>query len=441
MDGLSLMSNKRIKNSSNQNKNDVENILRDSSLGSGSTAADILVKIQILSMPISLLIAILIPSYFNIQIARQMIFYGADSNCVIEGVAFGAHCFGDFGSLVNGINAYSNPWMDSPGATPYPPFSLIAMEIFSILSSLTKPGIALIIYLLSLVLAMVLPVWWATRKLSNYKRVLLSLIFTVATLPGLATLDRGNNLVWSLPFLYKGLNEITQGKFNRSIPFIAIALFAVLFLLGREFASFFKLAATTSVLYLLSFSYFTGFDFRETLIRYVQNLLAYGSGIPDTWPPNISLARGIKSILDLLSMTLSNQTIVLISNIFLILVISKIFLLYRKTGLLTAILTLIPTIFLLAPMTWAYYGTYLIVLIALMIAANSSVTSLGGGSKFFGVTYLLCISFTLSTLFLPFLINYENLVQFLVPILWTLHYSIYLLMPIKEANKSQFGRR
>ena len=350
--------------------------------------------------------------------------------------------------MVNGIDAYANPWMDSPGAAPYPPFNLIVMEIFSFLSSLPKPGIALVLYLASLVLAMVLPVWWATRKLSNYKRVLLSLIFTVATLPGLATLDRGNNLVWSLPFLYKGLNEIIQGKFYRSIPFIAIAIglrpqlavFAVLFLLGREFTNFFKLVATTSVLYLLSFSYFTGFDFRETLIRYVQHLFAYGSGIPDTWPPNISLARGIKSILDLLSVTLSNQTIILISNIFLFLVMSKIILLYRKIGLLTAILTLIPVIFLLAPMTWAYYGTYLIVLIALMIAANSSVTSLGGGSKFFGVTYLLCISFTLSTLFLPFLINYDNLVQFLVPILWTLHYSIYLLMPIKKANRVQFGR-
>ena len=332
------MASKRLKIANLKEKKQKKKREFDMNLETSSSAANNILKAQILTLPLCLLIAILIPSYFQVIIARQLVFYGSDSNCVTNGATFGNHCFGDFGGLINWLNLGDNPWVDQDISTPYPPFNLILMDFFNMLTSLPSPGILLTLYLISLLVTMSLPIWWATGRLDTFTRVVVTLIFSIATIPGIATIDRGNNLVWSLPFLYKGLAEISQGNFKRSIPFMAIAislrpqlvLFAILYLLARQVQSLLKLIFATVTIYIASFMYFSGIDIRQTVNKYIEGVLGYGSGIPGMWPPNLGLARGLKSFFELANWDISDGKIILIGNLIIVLVFAKLFLVSKK---------------------------------------------------------------------------------------------------------------
>jgi hypothetical protein len=439
------MGNKKINSSNAGKKNRTQKHAMELNFETDSPAANKILKAQILTLPLSLIITVLIPSYFPILIARQLVFYGADSNCVTNGAAFGNHCFGDFGALINGLKLDGKLWIDL--GTPYPPFNLMLMDFFNILTSLPSPGILLTFYITTLIVSMSLPIWWATARLGILKRILITSIFSISTIPGIATIDRGNNLVWSLPFLYKGLIEISQGNFRRSIPFMALAIslrpqlaiFAILYLLARQMQSLLKLIFATMTIYLVSFMYFSGFDIRQTVIKYTEGVLSYGSGIPATWPPNLGLARGLKSIFEMANWNVPDDQTIMIGNFILLLVLVKIVLLNRRDKVEETIFILIPIIFLVSAMTWAYYGVYLFVGIAVMIHFKSSNFRIGSGNRSLGNAYLICTGITLSPLFLPFRLNYENFTQYLVPISWTLFYLAFILVPksrfqLKEAE-------
>lgn len=403
-------------------------------LGTKSTAVDFILRVQLISIPIGLLLVLLIPSYFNVIAARQMIFYGADSNCVTDGAAFGFHCFGDFGGLINWLNLHDNPWDTGSVSTPYPPLNMIIMDLFNSLTSMPTPGVLLGIYLLSLVISMALPLWWASSGLNLINRGILVLSLVLITLPGIAILDRGNNLVWSLPFLYKGLVSGLKGDSRRTILYLTIAIalrpqlviFSLLFLALNQYRTFAKLAASTILIYVISFMYFAGFDILSTVKAYTYGILGYGSGIPDTWPPNLSLARGLKSFFELMSYEIEDSSIILISNFMMVMVALVVLFRYHERDYVELVIVITPLIFLMSAMTWAYYGTFLFIVMAIMMAEKSSIDELILKSKRISYFYLICVSITLSTLFLPLLNSYENLVQFLVPIFWVFFYTNYL---------------
>jgi hypothetical protein len=403
------------------------------SLGTKSTAVDFLLRVQLFSIPVGFLLVLLIPSYFNVVAARQMIFYGADSNCVTGGAALGFHCFGDFGGLINWLNLNDNPWDTGTVSTPYPPLNMILMDFFNSLTSMPAPGVLLGIYLFSLIVSMALPIWWASSGLKLANRIILILTLVLVTLPGIATFDRGNNLVWSLPFLYKGLVAGSKGDFKKSIFHLTIAIalrpqliiFSLLFLVLKQYRTFAKLTASSIFVYAISFMYFAGFNILSTVKAYMNGVLGYGSGIPDTWPPNLSLARGLKSFFELMSYEIEGTSIILISNFLMLLVVLIVLFRYSKFDYTELVFVISPLIFLVSAMTWAYYGTFLFIVIAVMIAEKSPTQGLILQSKRLSYFYLICISITLSTLFLPLMENYENLVQYLVPICWVIFYTSY----------------
>lgn len=409
------------------------------SLGTKSSAVDFLLRVQLFSIPLGFLLVLLIPSYFNVVAARQMIFYGADSNCVTGGAALGIHCFGDFGGLINWLNLNDNPWDTGTVSTPYPPLNMILMDLLNSLTSMPTPGVLLGIYLLSLIISMALPIWWASSGLNLVNRGILTLTLVLVTLPGIATFDRGNNLVWSLPFLYKGLISGLKGDFRRSIFHLTIAIalrpqiviFSLIFLVLKQYRSFVKLTVSTILVYLIGFMYFAGFNILSTVKAYINGVLGYGSGIPDTWPPNLSLARGLKSFFELMSYEIEGTSIILISNILMLLVVLIVLLKYSKFDYAELVFVITPLIFLMSAMTWAYYGTFLFIVMAIMIVEKSSIQGLILKSKRLSYFYLICISITLSTLFLPLLDNYENIVQYLGPICWTIFYVAYIFHAIR----------
>ena len=101
------MGSKKLNSSNAGKKNRIQKQAMELNFETDSPAANKILKAQILTLPLSLIITVLIPSYFPILIARQLVFYGADSNCVTKGAAFGNHCFGDFGAII--ITTTGNP--------------------------------------------------------------------------------------------------------------------------------------------------------------------------------------------------------------------------------------------------------------------------------------------------------------------------------------------
>jgi hypothetical protein len=389
-------------------------------------------------MPLVFFIWYLIPGYFPVVLASRMSFYGADANCVTNGVAFGAHCFGDYGSQINGIQSIDNVWSEGPG-TPYPPFGILIMKIFVFVNTHLGPTTSLIIYLLSLFFAFSFPIWHSTKNFNLIERLQLFCLLTLIALPFLNTIDRGNNLVWAIPFLYLAISNLNHKK---SIMYFAIAIalrpqlciFLILFLLSRKHKQFFQATLLATTYYLISFVVKLGRDAPKGIVDFLKALQGQAAGIPENWPPNLSMSRGLKTIFELINFQILDTTIIRISLIVIFTLLIKIILKSNQFKTSVLAINLVPLIFLIPPMTWYYYGTFLIIIVAIMIREELAIEEVSFGNRTAGIIFITSIWLTFTPLYIPIGIDFHNLVQILVPILWTLYYMFVIFIPWKTSR-------
>lgn len=393
---------------------------------------NLLLKLQIFSLPLVFVVWYLIPGYFPVLLASRMSFYGADGNCVTNGIAFGSHCFGDYGALINGIQNVDNVWSDGPG-TPYPPFGILMMKIFVLMNTQLGPTASLVVYLLSLCLAISFPIWHSTRNFKLIERIQILSLLTFIALPFLNTVDRGNNVVWAIPFLYLG---IVNSSNKRSFIYLAIAIalrpqlciFLIVFLFSRRFKKFFEATLLTSSIYLVAFILKLGMDTPRGISDFVKALQGQAVGIPGNWPPNLSMARGLKTIFEFMNIQILDATIIKIS--LLIIVTFLITLTLKSNQFKSSVLTinLIPLIFMIPPMTWYYYGSFLIIIIAILIREDLTIREIGFGNNMASRLFLCCIWLTFTPVYIPIGTDFNNLVQILVPVSWCFYYLLLISM-------------
>ena len=394
-----------------------------------------LLKLQIFSMPLVFIVWYLVPSYFPVVLASRMSFYGSDGNCVTNGIAFGSHCFGDYGALINGIRDVDNVWSSGAG-TPYPPFGILMMKIFVIMNTHLGPTASLIIYLLSLFFAYIFPIWHSTKNFNLIERLQLFCLSTLIALPFLNTIDRGNNLVWAIPFLYLGISNLNHKK---SILYLAISIalrpqlciFLILLLFSRKHKQFFQATLLATTFYLFSFVLKLGRDAPNGILDFLKALRGQAAGIPGNWPPNLSMARGLKTIFELINFQILDTTIIRISLLIIITLLIKILLKSNQFKTSVLAINLVPLIFLIPPMTWYYYGSFLIIIVAIMIRDNLAIDEISFGNKTAGTLLLTSIWLTFTPLYIPIGSDFTNLVQIIVPIMWTLYYIYIISIPWK----------
>jgi hypothetical protein len=401
------------------------------------TIASRLLNITTMLTPIAFLCVFFLPNYFSISAMNKMIFSPADGNCVSGTSGFGNHCFGDYGATINLIRGFTNPWFEGSALGHYPPLNLILLRFFSDLELIFSHSWILPLYLITIIGSGLFPIWSASRKYEMHQRQGFILFLGLLALPLLAAVDRGNPAVWAIPTLYLAVTHILDGKTNRAVIFLSISIalrpqliiFLLLFLMSKKYVASIKTLALTSAIYILSFvTYLASFDFK-TLIVYLQATRNYGSGIPGIWPPNLSLARGIKVFLEWFSVKSTDSITILIS---VSLIFCALICIYFSTGtsrIRNGIFLLIPIVFLSAPMTWYYYGSFLLIVIALMIKERLQVSELFE-QKNLTYTYLGGLIITNSVLFFPVLSDYNNLVQYLVPVYWATFYISFFVQSI-----------
>lgn len=366
-----------------------------------------------------------------------MIFSSADGNCVSGTLPFGNHCFGDYGTTINLLRVTDNPWFEGSPLGQYPPLNLIIFRFFSDLEQYVGNNFTLSFYLLTILLSGLFPLWSASRASKSDQRRKYILFLGLLSLPLLAAIDRGNNAVWAIPSFYLAVSNFLRGETNKSIIFLSVAIafrpqlvfFLLLFLLTKKYIALIKICALTGLIYVLSFTiYLLNFDLK-TMINYIQATKNYGSGIPGTWPPNLSLARGMKVFLEWFSVELQDSILILSSSLLIISTLVCVFFLKDPYRLRNAVFLLTPIVFLSAPMTWYYYGSFLVVVVALLVKERVKMNELFQ-SQNQTYTYLGGIVITNSILFLPILEDNNNLIQYLVPVYWMMFYISFISQSI-----------
>ncbi len=402
-----------------------------------------LLNLTVIITPIAFLSVFFLPNYFSISAGNKMIFSPADGNCVLNTSGFGSHCFGDYGATINLIREIANPWFAGSVLGHYPPLNLIIYRFFSDLQPVLSHTLTLSLYLVTILLSGLYPIWSASRKYLLHERQSNILFLGLLALPLLAALDRGNNAVWAIPFLYLAITNLLEGKINRSIIFFSISIalrpqlviFLILYLLSRRYLAFVKTFALVVSIYILSFTtYLLSFNFK-TIVTHIQATRDFGSGVPGTWPPNLSLARGLKVSLEWFSVELKDDVIILISTSIIMCVLLCIYFLKEPLRIRNAVFLLIPLVFLLAPMTWYYYGSFLVVAIALLIKERLKINDLFRQQNL-TYTYLGGLIITNSVLFLPVLTDYNNIIQYVVPVYWCIFYVSFTVQNLAVMIKS-----
>lgn len=398
-----------------------------------------LLKLSIASSPVIICLYFFLPSYFPISIAEKMVFLGADGNCISAQVKLGQHCFGDYGAPILLIDQISNPWATTNPLMVVTPFVLIAFKFFAFLNTLPAPLIPLTIFIMLLIYCGIYPVLKATSGTEVSHRLKSVAFLSFMTLPIFAVIDRANNSVWAVPLIYLSIVSLIEKKEFRAALFMAMAIsirpqmlfLVILFLPQKKFSAIFKTLLISFGVYYLSFILYLQTFSLMPFVNFAQGLIQYGSGIPGTWPPNLSMARGLRVLLGWTGASPADATIIYVSYALIGLVLLFIISMPDKNDTVIRSILTIPLIFLLAPMSWAYYGVFLQISIALMIKYQIRRSDMNYGRGFF---YLLLTSMfaTQTLLYLPFLDGYNNVIQFVVPVLWVLLYSSFVLLSLKQ---------
>jgi len=409
--------------------------------------APMLLRISVLMSPFAFLLIFFLPSYFPFTAGRIMVFSGSDGNCVAGEPTFGNHCFGDYGVPLNFIQDSENPWSIGSPLAQFPPLNMILMSLFAFISNSINNASSLTLYLTTILISVLYPIAHASRKLVKAEQRIYILFLGLLTMPLITAIDRGNNLVWSIPFVYLAILSIVGNRHDHAIVFLSLAMairpqnaiFLLLFLMSRHYVSILKTCVLTIIIYLLGFAiYLKHLDF-EVLVIYLNAIIQYGSGIPGTWPPNISLARGIKVVLDWLSVETDDTVTILIANVIIFCALTCIIFLKGNLKITSGAILLIPIVFLAAPMTWYYYGTFLVIAVAVIIDKNLSIEDLFVQKN---LSYLFVggILMTNSVLLLPMLEDYNNLVQYLVPVYWLFFYISFITQSLLSTIKVRRNR-
>jgi hypothetical protein len=337
-----------------------------------------------------------ISSYFKTNLTEALIFRVEDGWCDTARQGIGFHCFGDFYSTMQ--FPLASPWTES--ITAYPPFPLVVTKLMkSLYIASNTSNLVLLLYLTTLVLALIFPVihLYATRRVKSLRYCILMVIGLLTLAPAMMVLDRGNNLGFAIPLIYLCYVYASNGQAKSFMivsaflclwkPQLGVISLYLIFIGGYGWFLRWLLATTTG--YLISFSFFGVGSVLENLRLFLKNLIAYQGyvALPSYSPSNWSFSNFVMTTLDFPRMfgDISNLGIVkatiipdeiikVIPVLFLLSILSVIYWKRSRLHKLT-ILTLLCLLAILTPsVSFSYYLALLIPLIVVIfygvVAAN-----------------------------------------------------------------------
>jgi hypothetical protein len=331
-------------------------------------------------------------SYLGADIFASRILFGDDGWCDPQLQGWGIHCWGDYYYPIH-LLSKENPF-DNSQPNPYPAASLIGFQIFDGLGDFFGGGRAgLILYLISMSIAIGGAVWVRTKGQELNKRLVLVSCLTWLAPPVLMAIDRGNSsgfLVAALVWFLTALNSNKKVQQLCAIVLLSLvkphfAILAVVYSVrGRPSATIQALVAS-AVLHILAFALLRPQAFPLNLLEWIQGLAGYQdySSVAVPWPPNISFAQSFYAIafgLDSLGIPVSDESLGLIElsqGLFgpavLVAVLSGLFLLRRILNSSQAVSILLVAITLGSATTFAYYA---IIVVPILLDLEARKTTL-----------------------------------------------------------------
>jgi hypothetical protein len=392
-------------------------------------------NILIILSGFAIFLMFLVPQITGLKIAEISSFYTEDSHCVEVTALTKIHCFGDFGYAIEIVRSGKSVW-NNDFSNPYPPINFQLYLFFSYVAWKVGYLFSLVLYLISLIAAMTIPFLHALKKEKPAHKILVISTCVFASLPFLIVLDRGNNNVWSLPFIYffiAARYDKVPKKYDFVFAALAIAfrpqnlILIAIFLSNREFKKIVKTLSLSSLISILSF---IAWDFSKTLSNMkdqIDQIIRYSSGIPGIWPPSLSFSRGLKTITEIFDVGASDWVLKNIGYAIGALLIIKLLILKNKYQDSQILILTLPLIFLLPALSWYYYASVLLVILATTFLLGTTLEEVGLGSKKRGYLFLTAMVVTMSPICLPIWEGQYNVVQVFVPIIWILTYLAFLI--------------
>lgn len=321
--------------------------------------------------------------YFGIPLNEMFSFVSADGHCLSEFSGLGVHCFGDYGNTIN-VGNRSAPWSDAY-PMPYPAIGLLIFEPFDWLGQMTGDWrFGLYAYMILLVSAVVSIGIYAGWRYQDSRRLSTLTLISLAPVPALAVLDRGNSLAFVLPILLgMFLTLSTRNYFALSGLIVLAALvkptfliFALALVAARKWKIFSLTVVVALTLHLSAFLAFGGNPVKN-VTEFLADANEYGKWVSlNPGSQNISITQGLidgsfwlqrvaklGGSIGYFVSTFPSVVLICMSviSLVLLLLVGK-----RMTSFEVVLLLLVPA-FLGPGLTWPYYASFAIVVAAVLI--------------------------------------------------------------------------
>lgn len=235
-------------------------------------------------------------SYYGAHFPETVSFLTDDGHCNPSTQGFGVHCFGDFVAPLKeaeaGVYFVAN---SAPASLLYE----VGSELINFEDSQSL-RIAILAYLSLSILALSVPAIWSYRRTRHHLYFFL-LCCGPLTYPALTTLDRGNNIAFSVPFLMAFVVHFVDGNYRKaSISLVVASIFKPHFLLllalllvSKQVTQFIKGSLLGMGLHIACILRYEQNPFAG-IRRFVSQTLMYGDNYVSLDNPlvsNVSIAR------------------------------------------------------------------------------------------------------------------------------------------------------
>lgn len=352
----------------------------------GRSYASTLLGALAAALGVSIVVAWIAASYFSVDVVGSLVWPGDDGFCDVSSQGLGVHCFSDI-ALHLSVGPTLVP--SDPGLVQYvsnlPPGNRLLLWVFQVLASGVGFRATIAMYLVLSALALIAPGLWAVRHRPWSQAVVTVLLISVATVPFLAVLDRGNTIAFAVPLLLIFVVSLWRGNDLWAIGAIALAaqikpqfgLLIVGFFILRRFRAGVLAFVASSFLFLASFLVFavpgSGSSPLQEFKRFVLFSQVRGSYLPmeSDYPVNISFQKVIFELGDgLLGISLPQSLIQLGLLAVLGLVIAALVWRGGRIPYPVWIAVLLMSSALIVAVTFIYYYALVLVVVALLVQDN-----------------------------------------------------------------------
>ncbi|MEI8080505.1 MAG: glycosyltransferase 87 family protein [Actinomycetes bacterium] len=340
-------------------------------------------------------------AYFGVNVAASLSYWGKDGWCPQGTSGLGAHCWGDYAA----IRFSSLASLPVGPEAVYPVSSRLLRIPFFIVDSVAGFQTGLVLFMAVSIVCVLSPALWAVRGMSWANKSLVIVLGCVATAPFLITLDRGNMIALVVPvfliFLLGLIRDqpwlaawavVVASTVKPQFAVLGLALIALRFWLPALLALLGSLVVT-----LVPYWLFFGSRGASALEKWIHELGSFSDSqsLSAAWPTNLSLPGALARSFGL-GESLSVMIVVGLAGLVTIAVLARGPRLHPL---------LIGTVFmvmasLVSPISYAYYGVFLIPLVAVIFrlgprnwprvgSINQAITVLMTAGIVLGLTPLL----------------------------------------------------